>query len=70
MLPTTAFESAKKAAPGLDVYGLEIEWREWIAKKKAPLKNPAGSFVGFCKAKYEKNKSIGGSTQYSGSQPR
>jgi hypothetical protein len=53
-LPSTAFESAKKVAPGLDVYFLEAEWRGWMANKPRP-KNPAGSFVGFCKSKYEKN---------------
>jgi hypothetical protein len=54
LLPTTAFESAKKVAPSLDVYSLEPEWREWAAKKKEPLKNPAGSFVNFCKNKHQK----------------
>jgi hypothetical protein len=53
-LPTTAYEQAKKAAPGLDVYGLEFQWREWLANKPPP-NNPAGSFIGFCKAKYQKD---------------
>src|SRR5664279_2691171 len=53
-LPPSAFEQAKKAAPGLDVYGLEFQWREWLANKPQP-NNPAGSFIGFCKAKYQKD---------------
>lgn len=53
-LATSAYEQAKKAAPGLDVYGLEIEWRNWIANKPRP-DNPAGSFIGFCKSKYQKD---------------
>ena len=53
-LPISAFEQAKKAAPGLDVYGLEFQWREWLANKPQP-NNPAGSFIGFCKAKYQKD---------------
>jgi hypothetical protein len=53
-LPLSAFEQAKKAAPGLDVYGLEFQWREWLANKPQP-NNPAGSFIGFCKAKYQKD---------------
>lgn len=53
-LPPSAFEQAKKVAPGLDVYGLEFQWREWLANKPQP-NNPAGSFIGFCKAKYQKD---------------
>jgi plasmid replication initiation protein len=59
-LPSTAFESAKKVAPGLDVYFLESEWRCWMANKPRP-KNPAGSFVGFCRARYKQEKGKGGS---------
>jgi hypothetical protein len=51
-LPTSAYEQAKKAAPSLDVYYLETEWRDWIAKKPRP-DNPAGSFIGFCRSKYQ-----------------
>ena len=53
-LSPSAFEQAKKAAPGLDVYGLEFQWREWLANKPLP-DNPAGSFIGFCKAKYQRD---------------
>lgn len=47
-LPTSAYERAKKVAPGLDVYALEREWREWLAQKQNPNYSPA-SFVAFCK---------------------
>ena len=52
-LPTTAYEQAKKAAPGWDVYALERQWREWMKGKPVP-DNPSGAFVNFCKAKAKK----------------
>jgi hypothetical protein len=54
-LPTSAYEAAKKAAPSLDIYALESEWREWIKKKPLPH-NLAGSFVGFCRSRYKKDR--------------
>jgi len=59
-LPTSAYEQAKKAAPGLDVYALESMWLEWIASKPRP-ENAAGSFVGFCRARYKQEKGKTGS---------
>ena len=59
VLPTSAYEQAKKAAPGLDVYYLETEWRDWTAKKP-PATNLAGAFVEFCRGKYQGNKGSGG----------
>jgi len=59
VLPTSAYEQAKKAAPGLDVYYLETEWRDWIAKKPQAT-NLAGAFVEFCRGKYQGNKGAGG----------
>lgn len=50
-LKTSTYEQAKKAAPGLDVYYLETEWREWVGKKKTAMENPDASFIGFCKSK-------------------
>lgn len=50
-LKTSTYEQAKKAAPGLDVYYLEAEWREWVGKKKTGPENPDASFIGFCKSK-------------------
>lgn len=49
-LPTSAYEEAKKVAPGWDIYDLERQWLEWM-KDKTPPKNPAGAFVNFCKGK-------------------
>lgn len=51
-LPTSAYEQAKNVAPGLDVYAIEKEWRNWLANKPRP-NNPAGSFIGFCRSKYQ-----------------
>ena len=50
-LKTETFEKAKQAAPGFDVYYLEQEWREWIAKKGEQPKNPDAAFIGFCRRK-------------------
>lgn len=49
-LPTTAFEQARKVAPGWDYYALEQQWRDWLAKKDNPDYS-AASFVAFCKHK-------------------
>jgi len=50
-LRTATYEMAKEAAPRWDVYELERQWREWIAKKGMP-KNPDAAFVAFCRKKY------------------
>ena len=47
-LPTTAFEQARKVAPGYDPYSLEEQWREWLGTKENPDYS-AGSYVAFCK---------------------
>jgi plasmid replication initiation protein len=52
-LPPETFEKAKRAAPGWDVYQLESEWREWIAKKGNPEK-PGPAFIAFCRKKYQR----------------
>jgi hypothetical protein len=49
-LRTATYERAKQAAPGWDVYELERQWREWIAKKGLPQK-PDAAFVAFCRKK-------------------
>jgi hypothetical protein len=51
LLRTATYEQAKKAAPSLDIYYLETEWREWVGKQKTPTTNPDGSFISFCKKK-------------------
>jgi hypothetical protein len=49
-LKTHTYEMARKAAPGWDVYELERQWREWIAKKGEP-KKPDAAFIAFCRKK-------------------
>ncbi len=49
-LKTATYERAKKAAPGWDVYELERQWREWIAKKEPPQR-PDAAFIAFCRRK-------------------
>jgi hypothetical protein len=49
-LKTQAYEMARKAAPGWDVYELERQWREWIEKKGIPQK-PDAAFIAFCRKK-------------------
>lgn len=48
LLSTRAYEKARKAAPGLDIYALEAEWREWMESKPLP-NDPDAAFVGFCR---------------------
>ena len=50
-LKTETYEKARKAAPGFDIYNLEQQWREWIAKKKEPPKRPDAAFIAFCRKK-------------------
>jgi hypothetical protein len=52
-LSTTDYERARKVAPGWDIYSLESEWREWIAKKGNPEK-PGPAFIAFCRKKYQR----------------
>ncbi|NCB31709.1 MAG: pirin [Clostridia bacterium] len=51
LLQTETYAKAKRAAPGLDVYSLEQDWREWIAKTGKRPDNPDAAFIGFCKRK-------------------
>lgn len=54
-LPTQAYEDARKAAPGYDVYALEQDWREWWDSSGRPkLDNPAAAFVGFCASRHKR----------------
>ena len=50
ILKTETYEKAKRAAPGWDIYLLEQQWREWIARKELP-KRPDAAFVAFCRKK-------------------
>lgn len=55
LLGPNAYEDARHAAPGWDVYRLEEEWRGWMAQceMEAP-KHPEKAFVGFCRSWFEK----------------
>ena len=48
-LSESAYEEGRQWAPGWDIYGLEAEWREWVAKKNIVPRLPARHFVAFCK---------------------
>ena len=50
-LRSETYEKARAAAPGFDVYALEQDWREWIARKGKLPKNPDSAFIGFCRRK-------------------
>lgn len=52
-LKTSTYEKAKHAAPGFDVYALEQDWQEWIAKKGEKPQNADAAFIGFCKKKFQ-----------------
>jgi hypothetical protein len=59
VLQTETYEKAKRATRRkFDVYALEQEWREWIAKKDADPDDPDGAFIGFCKAKYRQTHKL------------
>ena len=45
------YEKAKQAAPGIDIYAIEHEWREWISDKPEPDKGYEAAFIGFCRGK-------------------
>lgn len=52
VLPPRAYELAKEAAPGYDIYYLEEEWRDWMQKTgTGPKQSPTKAFVGFCQKK-------------------
>lgn len=42
---------AREVAQGWDIYALENEWRDWVASKKAPPKDPDAAFIAFCRKK-------------------
>ena len=51
LLKPETYEKAKVTAPGWDIYVLEQQWRDWIAKKKEPPKRPDSAFIAFCRKK-------------------
>ena len=47
-LPSSAYEDARAAAPGWDVYVVEREWRTWCSEKEVIPRSPVQHFVKFC----------------------
>ena len=46
-----ALEAARALAPGMDVYVMEAEWRDfWVRSGKPRLRSSDAAFVGFVKA--------------------
>jgi plasmid replication initiation protein len=53
-LPEDAYEDGRAAAPGYDIYALEIEWRQfWVSSGKPALNSPVAAFVGFCRHRHK-----------------
>jgi hypothetical protein len=53
---TIIYEKAKKKAPGLDVYVLEKEWREWVKDKNVEVRNAEALFLHFCEQRATKTR--------------
>lgn len=47
-------EKAKQAAPGWDIHALEDEWRGWVFRKEAVIRDPDAHFLRFCKTWFER----------------
>lgn len=47
-LQTETYLKAREKAPRLDIYVIEREWREWMARTGKRPKNPDKAFIGFC----------------------
>lgn len=56
-LRTVTYEKARELAPGLDIYYIENEWKEWIAKKGEMPKNPDKAYLGFVRKKAKQHGS-------------
>lgn len=55
-LRTATYEKAREAlaGSGLDIYALEADWLEWIAKTGNRPTKPDAAFIGFCRKKAKK----------------
>ena len=49
---------AKELAPGLDIYALEDEWRDWLDKRRLHPRSAERHFLAFCKRKHTRPKFI------------
>lgn len=48
-LDAAAYEAARAAAPGMDIYALEADWRRYWAVSGHPrLRSPAKAFIAYC----------------------
>lgn len=51
-LSQEAYDEARRILPGVDVYGLEAEWRGyWVASGRPRLRSADGAYVGFARAR-------------------
>ena len=49
LLDAAAYEAARAAAPGWDIYALEADWRGyWAATGRPVLRSPTKAFVAYC----------------------
>ncbi len=53
-LPESAWEEARRVAPGYDVQFLAVEWSNSVRKTGIEVKHPKAHFVAFCKSRAEK----------------
>jgi Replication initiator protein A len=55
-LQAETYEKARGAAPGYDVYALEIEWRNfWLMSGKPEFRSADAAFIGFCRKRSEQH---------------
>jgi hypothetical protein len=52
-LEPEAYNEARMAAPGWDVYYIESEWRRWLGENEIEPKFPTRHFIKFCRTWYE-----------------
>jgi len=50
-LKADTYIKAKRHAAGWDIYALENDWRDWIAKEGISVRNADAHFIDFCKGK-------------------
>jgi len=49
------YEKAKLAAPGYDVYALEVDWRRATERNGLEIRDPDGAFLAWCRQVHERN---------------
>jgi hypothetical protein len=47
-LDSETYVKAREIAPGLDIYGLEAEWKDSVAQAGKAPRDPDGAFLKFC----------------------